>query len=83
MSMWRAEAKKAIDAAHARLPAGVSFADRRQAIDAAYPFGPRQFHPYKMWLKERKAYLARYDGSPAGLLLSPLDRAKAKFEALS
>lgn len=35
------------------------------AIDDAYPFGMRQYDPYKMWLLERKA-------AAKGLFLSPL-----------
>jgi len=26
--------------------------EARKAISAAYPFGPRSMHPYKMWLSE-------------------------------
>lgn len=78
---WRKTAREAIDKAHAGLDRDIAFNDRKAAIDAAYPFGERQYHPYKMWLKERKAYLARWDGTPAGPLLSPLDRAKAAYEA--
>ncbi len=28
-------------------------------IDAAYPFGPRELHPYQMWLKERRRSIAQ------------------------
>jgi hypothetical protein len=58
---WRERARKAIEQAHAALPEGVSFKDRKRAIDAVYPFGERQYHPYKQWLKERRAYLLKYD----------------------
>jgi hypothetical protein len=81
MSNWRKLAREAIDKAHAGLDRDITIKDRKAAIDAAYPFGPRQFHPYKMWLKERKAYLDRWSDKPAGPLLSPLDRAKAAYEA--
>jgi len=80
---WRGEARKAIEQAHAALDSGIAFKDRKAAIDAAYPFGPRMYHPYKIWLSERKAYLDRWSDKPAGPLLSPLDRAKAAYEALA
>lgn len=31
----------------------------KQAIDAAYPFGERRNHPYKVWLKARKQAFLR------------------------
>lgn len=66
---WADQAWRAIDTAHAALPEGVSFKERKAAIDAAYPFGLRKWHPYKTWLKARRAYLARWSDKPAG----PLD----------
>lgn len=30
------------------------------AIDAAYPFGARELHPYKQWLKARKAFIYQH-----------------------
>lgn len=52
MSKWRKRARQVIDEVIAE-----HFADTREqimdAIDRAYPFGPRQYHPYKMWLAER------------------------------
>jgi hypothetical protein len=30
-----------------------------KAIDAAYPFGERAMHPYKMWLKVRRRILSK------------------------
>lgn len=81
MSNWRKLAREAIDKAHAGLDRDTALKDRKAAIDAVYPFGERQYHPYKMWLKERKIYLDRWSDKPAGSLLSPLDRAKAAYEA--
>ncbi|WP_089177301.1 hypothetical protein [Bosea sp. AS-1] len=78
---WRKVAREAIDKAHAGLDRDIAMKDRKAAIDAVYPFGPRMYHPYKIWLSERKAYLARWSDEPAGPLLSPLDRAKAAYEA--
>lgn len=39
-SHWRAEARQAIEAALAATPKDASFADKKRAIDTAYPFGP-------------------------------------------
>lgn len=65
---WYDSAWDHIDAVHKMLPPDVSFADRRKAISKAYPWGERSMHPYKMWLKAQKRYLARYDPRPAGPL---------------
>lgn len=54
-------ARAVIAAAHARLPEGVSFKERKAAIRAAYPFGERSYWPYKAWCKAQRAYLKRYD----------------------
>lgn len=54
------QAASAINAVHVTLPPDISLADRIKAIDAAYPFGARAFSPYKVWLKERRAYLCKY-----------------------
>lgn len=32
--------------------AGRSKQEIRAALQAAYPFGPRKYHPYKIWLDE-------------------------------
>ncbi len=32
-----------------------------KAIDAAYPFGERAYHPYKAWLAVRKEFFARHN----------------------
>lgn len=31
-----------------------------KAIDAAYPFGPREHWPYKQWLAARKSFFTLY-----------------------
>jgi len=86
VSCWRAEADATIAGVHSLLPFDVSLSDRTKAIDAAYPFGVRQYHPYKIWLDARAKYLVQYGhvsrhkANAAGRLamLSPLERAKAK-----
>ena len=77
MSGWLEEARAAIRAAHANIPENASLEDRKKAIFDAYPFGPRQYHPYRMWCRAQREYLSRYDGSSAAVApkhLSPLER---------
>ena len=64
MTAWSDTARRVIAEVHAAMPADVSFADRKAAIDAAYPFGERAHWPYKVWLRERRAYLRRFDPRP-------------------
>lgn len=65
---WSERARQVIADVHATLPANISFADRRKAIRAAYPFGPREHWPYKAWCKAQRAYLAKYDPKAPGPL---------------
>lgn len=55
------ESRRVIAQVHATLPADISFADRRRAIREAYPFGEREYWPYKAWCKAQREYLAKYD----------------------
>lgn len=72
---WHDKAMLAIRQVHETLPDDISLAERRKAIDAAYPFGPREYHPYKQWLKARRAYLTRYGHKPRNTLPeSPMER---------
>jgi len=57
---WVREAWHAIDKVHHQLAPDASFEERKGAIFAAYPFGPRANHPYKVWLKAQKTYLDKY-----------------------
>lgn len=36
----------------------------KKALRAAYPFGVRQYTPYKIWLEEQRFALARHPGAP-------------------
>ncbi|NEO86176.1 MAG: hypothetical protein F6J87_18255 [Spirulina sp. SIO3F2] len=36
----------------------------KQALTQNYPFGQRQYYPYKVWLQERKDAIARLTGAP-------------------
>ena len=56
MSKWRLAARQAIQGAIASAPPGAFPYELKKAIDAAYPFGQRENHPYKIWLSERRAY---------------------------
>lgn len=55
------EARQVIARVHATLPADISFAERKRAIREAYPFGEREYWPYKAWSKAQREYLAKYD----------------------
>ena len=38
---------------------GIPAKERIKAVDDAYPFGLREYHPYKQWLKVRRELLSR------------------------
>lgn len=74
---WSDDARKVIGKVHLSLPEDATFEERKKAVDAAYPFGVRQYWPYKAWLKARKAYLSKYGAiypqKPTALDLLPRD----------
>jgi len=49
MSYWKERALKVINATLQQIPEGTQEKDIRKALSAAYPFGQRQYHPYKVW----------------------------------
>lgn len=49
------------------------------AIDAAYPFGPREHFPYKAWLAERTAFRARRAAAAQGPIARPCGACGAKI----
>jgi len=56
MSVWRDQSQEVI----ARVTQEVGTGDLdmlEKAIRAAYPFGKRRYHPYKIWLQEVKAHM--------------------------
>lgn len=57
---WTDQAREAIARARATLPEDISFAARKMAIRAAYPFGPREMWPYRAWCKAQREYLQRH-----------------------
>ncbi len=50
-SHWREASKRVILGVIADHP-NTPWPELQRLIAAAYPFGPRSHHPYKMWLKE-------------------------------
>jgi hypothetical protein len=55
MSDWATRANRVIRAARAEAAEqGLDPAATLALVDAAYPFGMRKYHPYQMWLKERR-----------------------------
>jgi hypothetical protein len=57
---WSTRAWAAIDAATRDLPADTPLDERVRIVDAAYPFGERRHHPYRIWLECRRVYLSRF-----------------------
>ncbi len=60
MGHWAETAANVIARVHSSLPDDATLADRKTAIDDAYPFGIRKYSPYKTWLRHRRLYLAKY-----------------------
>ena len=50
-SYWREKARKVINKVMIETK-GQDEKTVRKALSDAYPFGPRQYHPYKIWLDE-------------------------------
>lgn len=73
---WAERARHRIEQVHASLPETATFEERKKALLDAYPFGERAYHPYKMWLKEQRRYLSRYEPAKdtKRFPLSPLER---------
>lgn len=60
---WAEKAMATIDRARAEgETAGLSGKDLLGHIDAAYPFGPRDYWPYKAWLRARRLRCADLPG---------------------
>jgi hypothetical protein len=78
---WADMARKTIEAIHDTLPKEATLKERKAALRAGYPFGERAMWPYKAWCKAQRAYLARFDTSPVGMLKmpeSPMERSKRR-----
>ena len=61
MTTWRDNAWRVILKVDAGLPADISFAGRKRAIQDAYPYGARKGWPYKAWLQAQREYLSRFN----------------------
>lgn len=48
---WAQQAREVVHATLASLPFGATVKEKRAALRQAYPFGPRQYWPYKAWCK--------------------------------
>lgn len=52
----RAHIERALEEAREQ---GLDDAATLKHVDAAYPFGERAYHPYKMWLSERRRLVTK------------------------
>lgn len=82
ISKWGKTAYLAMERAFA-LSKGQTQKEIMKDVDACYPFGERAMHPYKMWLKVRKAFIREKwgDGRKAELYFKPEPRAADKRQA--
>ena len=77
MGMWADVAKQTIERVHSELPATATLAERKDALRAAYPFGEREYSPYKTWCKKQREYLRRFEPmteKTAPLFVSPKEQ---------
>lgn len=56
-SYWRARARPVIARVLAAAPPEVTEKEARRLLSAAYPFGEKDHHPYRMWCAEVRAAL--------------------------
>ena len=61
---WGDSARATIASVHASLSPDAPLAERKAAVDAAYPFGMRAYSPYKTWLRAGRAYLCQFGYKP-------------------
>lgn len=61
---WAEQARAAIARVDEALPKDTGLGERKEAVDAAYPFSRRCHYPYKVWCRERRAYLEQYGYVP-------------------
>lgn len=80
---WSEKAREVIGNIHASLPADATFQQRRKAVFDAYPFGMRQYHPYKVWLTAQRHYLAQFEPpkDTKRFPLSPLEKMMAAHDS--
>ncbi|MGN0852476.1 MAG: hypothetical protein ACI4Q3_03770 [Kiritimatiellia bacterium] len=78
---WPDRAARAIAAIDAALPANVTFEQRVTALRDGRPFAARRGGALRAWLRQERAYLARFapPGHDSGRFpLSPLERLIAR-----
>ena len=61
---WYLKARSVIAKLDADMPEKLTFQERKKLVQAAYPWGARENHPYKAWCKAQREYLARFDNRP-------------------
>ncbi len=75
---WRDAAKSAIQKALQEAEAqGLDAEATEKHVRAAYPFGPRAYHPYKAWLSELKATFSPASDSKTAKAQSDMAKLKA------
>ena len=63
ISRWREASRKVI--AEVLQEHGMKcYAEYKKALHDAYPFGMRQYHPYKIWCQEQKKALMMHPECP-------------------
>ena len=74
---WRDAAKRTIQKALQEAESqGLDAEATHKYVNAAYPFGEREYHPYKIWLSEMKATFSPKPDNTTAKAQS--DRAKLK-----
>jgi len=63
-SPWREDSRKVIQSVMRANP-DTDEQELRKLISAAYPFGQRQYHPYKIWCSEVRAQMDLRKTKPA------------------
>ena len=74
---FSSDAQKIIQQLHTSLPHDATFAQRKKALQNAYPWGERSGSPYKAWLRVQRKYLTRFvqpDHNSKRWPLSPLEQ---------
>ena len=70
VSRWRVYSREVIEKVAREV--GTEDKDKlRKAISAAYPFGPREHYPYKIWLSEVRDFMNAADRRMAGKPAQP------------
>lgn len=76
-SKWRLVARAAIQKAIASVDDG-DLAKLKKAIDGSYPFEERAYHPYKIWLNERREAFLQLGIYKAGKAKMPRFKRKGR-----